>query len=667
MCGIAGLVCGGRLTESERLRLPAMRDVLAHRGPDAKGEWSDGHAALGHRRLSIVDLAAGGQPLSNEDGSIWISYNGEIYNHQDLRRDLEAAGHRYRTRCDTETIVHAYEQWGDDCVHHLRGMFAFAIWDQRRRRLLLARDRLGVKPLYWALAGGTLLFGSEIKALLASGLVDARANEARLPELLGARYISDEDTLFVGIRKLLPGHVLVFEDGQVTIREYWDVPHEAPEANLEPADERAWIDRFRMLLDESVGLRLMSDVPLGMFLSGGIDSSAIAALMARRMDRPLQTFSVAFREQAYSELAWSREVANAIGAERHEVVIGPEQFFEALPRLLWHEDEPIAHPSSVPLYFVSALAQRTVKVVLTGEGSDELLAGYGKYPRSLANWRLGQAWTRIVPGFGRRWVAQAASMLPGRLGRYARRSFLTVESTPEATFFDNFAAVPLHVQSQLLDSRLAPHSAADVYATSRALLDRAAARPWLDRVLYADLKTYLVELLMKQDQMSMAASIESRVPFLDHRLVEFAMNMPASLKLSGWTTKRVLREAAKGLLPASVLQRPKMGFPVPFAPWVRGAWHGVVADVLLDRRTLERGFLDRRGVARLVADHRSGRVNGGDALWSLLNLELWYRTFVDGGGVQTLPTNASPGSVRHLPAIAPQGGSIASARSVGGA
>jgi asparagine synthase (glutamine-hydrolysing) len=635
------MVSGRPLRDGERLRLPAMRDVLAHRGPDGTGEWSDARAALGHRRLSIVDLATGGQPLSNEDGTIWITYNGEIYNHQELRRELEAAGHRYRTRCDTESIVHAYEEWGDDCVHHLRGMFAFGIWDQPRRRLLLARDRLGVKPLYWALAGPTLLFGSEIKAILASGLVEARAHEARLPELLGARYIADEDTLFAGIRKLLPGHLLVFEEGRATVREYWDVPHDAREADGEAVDERTWVDRFRTLLDESVGLRLMSDVPLGMFLSGGIDSSAIAALMARRMDRPLQTFSVAFRERAYSELAWSREVADAIGAERHEVVIGPEEFFGALPRLLWHEDEPIAHPSSVPLYFVSALAQQSVKVVLTGEGSDELLAGYGKYPRALANWRLGQAWTRVAPAFLHRSTAHVASALPGRIGRYARRSFLAVESTPEATFFDNFAAIPVQEQARLLDRGRAPQAVADVYGTSRALLDRASNRPWLDRLLYADLKTYLVELLMKQDQMSMAASIESRVPFLDHRLVEFAMQLPAPLKLSGWTTKRVLREAARDLLPPSVLRRPKMGFPVPFGIWTRGPWHATVRDVLLDRRTMERGLFDRRAIARLLDDHRTGRASGGDALWSLLNVELWYRTWIDGEGVQHLPAPAN--------------------------
>jgi asparagine synthase (glutamine-hydrolysing) len=657
MCGIAGLVARDGLRQEERARLPRMRDVIAHRGPDEAGAWFDEYAALGHRRLSIVDLATGSQPLANEDGTIQIVFNGEIYNHADLRPELEAAGHRYHTRCDTEAIVHAYEQWGDDCVHRFRGMFAFAIWDAPRRRLLLARDRLGIKPLYWTVRDNRLIFGSEIKAILASGLVEPRANEGVLPELLGTRYLSGEETLFEGIHKLLPGHVLVYEQGRVTTRQYWDVPVGAAAENPAP-NGREWVARFRALLEESVRLRLMSDVPLGMFLSGGLDSSAIAAIMARMIDRPLQTFSVAFEERAFSELTWAREVAQAVGAEGHEVVIGAEQFFEALPKLVWHEDEPIAHPSSVPLYFVSALAREHVTVVLTGEGSDELLAGYGKYPRALLNWRVGGVYSRVMPSVARRWMAERViPALPGRLARYARRSFLAVEHTPEAAFFDNFAAVPLARQRELFNGRLRPGATREgAYGASRVWLDRPGDQPMLDRLLYADIKTYLVELLMKQDQMSMAASIESRVPFLDHKLVEFVATMPVEWKLSGLTTKRVLREAAKDLLPDSILRRPKMGFPVPFAIWSRGPWHGLVRDVLLDRRARERGLFDAPQVTRLLDDHAAGRTEGGDILWSLLNLELWYRTWIDGEGVQHLsapsaaatPLTAAPEPVRSL-------------------
>jgi asparagine synthase (glutamine-hydrolysing) len=618
--------------------------------------WLDDHAALGHRRLSIVDLATGSQPLGNEDGTIQIVFNGEIYNHSDLRPELEAAGHRYHTRCDTEAIVHAYEEWGDDCVHRFRGMFAFAIWDAPRRRLLLARDRLGIKPLYWTLRNNRLIFGSEIKAILASGLVEARANEGGLPELLGTRYLSGEETLFEGIHKLLPGHLLVYEQGRVTVRQYWDVPVGAAAEAPVPTG-REWVARFRALLEESVRLRLMSDVPLGMFLSGGLDSSAIAAIMARMIDRPLQTFSVAIKERAFSELTWAREVAQAIGADAHEVVIGADQFFDALPRLVWHEDEPIAHPSSVPLYFVSALAREHVTVVLTGEGSDELLAGYGKYPRALLNWRAGGLYARVMPDTAQKWMAERViPALPRRAARYARRSFLAVEHTPEAAFFDNFAAVPLARQRELFADRLrAGVTREAAYSTSRAWLDRAGDGSLLDRILYADIKTYLVELLMKQDQMSMAASIESRVPFLDHKLVEFVATMPAEWKLSGFTTKRVLREAAKDLLPESILRRPKMGFPVPFALWSRGPWHGVVRDVLLDRRARERGLFDMAQVTRLLDDHAAGRGEGGDILWSLLNLELWYRTWIDGDGVQHLASPSSAAASSLTPEREPAG------------
>ena len=638
MCGIAGLVAPGRLHADERERVATMRDVLRHRGPDDSGMFVDEHAALGHRRLSIVDLAAGHQPLANEDATVWIVFNGEIYNHASIRAELESAGHTYHTRSDTETIVHAYEQWGDACVDRLRGMFAFAIWDAPRRRLLLARDRLGIKPLYWTLADGRLLFGSEIKAILESGLVQARANSAAIPELLGTRYLSGTETLFTGIHRLLPGHTLVYEDGAVAIRQYWDVPVGRGADDGAPESDAELVGRFRELLEESVRLRLMADVPLGMFLSGGLDSSAIAALMAKMIDRPLKTFSVAFKHRAFSELDYAREVATAIGAEQHEIVIDETDFFGALPRLIWHEDEPIAHPSSVPLYFVSKLARDHVTVVLTGEGSDELLAGYGKYPRALVNWRAAAAYD-AVPAPLRSWIADSiVPRLPARVRRYARRSFLAMPRTPEAMFFDNFAAIGVGAQTRLLSApfrALATPSGA--YGPSRAYFDTPGGRStMLDRLLYTDLKTYLVELLMKQDQMSMAASIESRVPFLDHHLVEFAAGLPTRMKLRGFHTKWILREAVKGVLPQSILARPKMGFPVPFALWMKGPWQQVARDVLLDSRSVQRGIIDRSAVERLLSAHASGDAEGGDAIWSLLNLELWYRTFVDGEGVQTV-------------------------------
>jgi asparagine synthase (glutamine-hydrolysing) len=640
MCGIAGLAGVDGLSADAASRALAMRDILAHRGPDDAGIYCDTHAVLAHRRLSIVDLSTGQQPLPNEDRTVWVAFNGEIYNHAEIRRELESHGHRYRSRSDTETIAHAYEHWGDDCVQRFRGMFAFALWDSPRRRLLLARDRLGIKPLYWCQAGSTLLFGSEIKALLAGGLVEPRAHEAALPELLSTRYLSGPDTLFRGIRKLLPGHLLVFEAGRTRVTQFWDIPTGRSGDYGSAVGTSGVVEKFRALLEESVRLRLMSDVPLGMFLSGGIDSSAIAALMARMIDRPLQTFSVAFDERAFNELEYAREVARAIGAEAHETVIGAREFFDALPRLVWHEDEPIAHPSSVPLYFVSALARRHVTVVLTGEGSDELLAGYGKYPRIAWNWRAGTVYERMLPRAVRRLIARRmVARLPGRVGRYARRSFLAMDRTPASMFLDNFAALRLDDQRRLLAASLRPEiTDVRAYGPSLQHFDHPNGNSTLlDRLLYADMKTYLVELLMKQDQMSMAASIESRVPFLDHKLVEFAATLPDSWKLSGWTTKRILRAAMKDVLPGSILDRPKMGFPVPFTAWTRAGWNSVAREVLLDPRTRQRGIVDPGALDRLLRDHLACRIDAGDRLWSLLNLELWYRTFIDKQGIQTLP------------------------------
>jgi asparagine synthase (glutamine-hydrolysing) len=373
-------------------------------------------------------------------------------------------------------------------------------------------------------------------------------------------------------------------------------------------------------------------------------------LMATMIDRPLQTFSVAFKERSFSELDYARQVSSAIGADAHEVVIDDKDFFGALPKLIWHEDEPIAHPSSVPLYFVSELASKHVKVVLTGEGSDELLAGYGKYPRALVNWRAASAY-RAVPNALRGWIASSlVPQLPGRLARYAQRSFLTVPRTPEAMFFDNFASIGLGRQSLLLSAPIAAGATAErAYGPSRMYFDRPNGHStMLDRLLYADLKTYLVELLMKQDQMSMAASIESRVPFLDHHLVEFAAVLPPRMKLRGFTTKWILRDAVRTILPDSILTRKKMGFPVPFALWMKGPWQGVARDVLLDRRTRERGIIEPRAVEQLIASHAAGAQEGGDAIWSLLNLELWYRTFIDGDGIQSLPSPA-PSASAHAP------------------
>jgi asparagine synthase (glutamine-hydrolysing) len=611
-----------------------MRDAIVHRGPDDSGLFVDGNVGLGHRRLSIVDVAAGHQPMTNEDGSLHLVYNGEIYNHADYRPMLEARGHRYKTHCDTETILHLYEEYGARCVEYFRGMFAFAIWDEGRRELFIARDRLGVKPLYYVhAADGSLYFASEIKALLTARAVTPELNFAVLPDYLANHAPSGEETLFCGVRRLLPGHTLRWRDGEIKIERYWDVQF-APDEHSWGARRSdgeyvaEWLELFRA----SVRMRLMADVPLGMFLSGGIDSSAIAALMSGMVDEPIKTFSVAFAEREANELEYARIVARRFKTDHHEVVVTPEEFFAALPKLVWHEDEPLAHPSSVALYFVSKLASRHVKVVLTGEGSDELLAGYGRYRKTVYNLALGARYHRLTGARLRGAVRRGVERLPvgARGHQRLRRTFLYTTPDIAGSYFDNFAVFDRATQRQLLTGaarerigRLEPYAEVERY------LATTDAETLLDRLLYADTKTYLHELLMKQDQMSMAASIESRVPFLDHKLVEHTSRLPGRLKLRGWTTKYILRRSMRGLLPEQILTRPKMGFPVPVGAWFRGAFRPVVDEYVLGARALGRGLFDAQFVRDLVARHQAGE-DHTERLWALVNFELWQRQFIDG-------------------------------------
>ena len=456
MCGIAGFVTVSPATGSENI-LRRMTDAIRHRGPDDDGFYFDRGTALGHRRLSIIDVAGGHQPMPNETRSAWIVYNGEIFNHAALRPALERAGHRYATRCDTETILHAYEEYGPACVERFRGMFAFAIWDEPNRTLFLARDRLGIKPLYYFWDGRVFAFASEVKALLEHPAISPALEESVLPELLGFGYVSEERTLFRGIRKLLPGHHLQFDlrgsQPELKIEQYWDAP--APPAARESPSDSEWISELRRRLEETVEMRLMSDVPLGMFLSGGVDSSAIAALIRRMANGPVKTFAVGYREARYSELSYAATVAKAIGTEHHEVVIGMEDMFNALPRLIWHEDEPLAWPSSVSLYFVSKLAAQQVKVVLTGEGSDELFGGYERYRINLLNQKAASAYS-VLPGSLRSAIRshlQTAPLLNASMRRKLGHTFLGRENTIESLFLDNFyCAFSLADQNRLLDS-----------------------------------------------------------------------------------------------------------------------------------------------------------------------------------------------------------------------
>ena len=627
MCGIVGIVKLNFRDSVEEVRLERMRDALRHRGPDGAGLHLDGRVGLGHRRLAIVDVAGGQQPMANEDETVWITFNGEIYNHAALRPGLEARGHVYQSRSDTETILHLYEEEGERCVERLQGMFAFAVWDRKRQTLLLARDRLGIKPLYYALTPHELLFASEIKALLAAGL-RPELDERVLPEYLATAFVSAEDTFFRGVRRLPPGHTLSWTPGHgFHRRRYWQLP--APSEEGGPAlAEHAWAVGSR--LAAAVRSHLMSDVPLGLFLSGGIDSSGLLALMAPMVKEPVRTFSVGFSDREANELPYAQMAARAAGAQHREIVVTPEEFFQALPRLVWHEDEPIAFPSSVPLYFVSALASQHVKVVLTGEGADELFLGYNRYRVTAWNQRLGEPYWALAPRALRAQVARMAGRLPRGLRRYAQRSFLALEPGPRGVFCENFAVFPQALRRQVIaDAGLL--AARDPYAQSLRFYDEGAGDA-LDRMSRADLQTYLVRLLMKQDQMSMAASIESRVPFLDHEFVEHVVSIPGRFKLRGWQTKAVLRAALQGLVPPAILTRRKMGFPVPVGRWVRGQFWPLVEELVLGPRARARGLFDPTALRRLADEHRHGLAAHGDRLWLLMNLEIWLRVFVDGEG-----------------------------------
>jgi asparagine synthase (glutamine-hydrolysing) len=633
MCGIAGVLkFGGSGTVKDSV-LRQMCAAMVHRGPDDEGIYAEGAIGLGMRRLSIIDLATGHQPIGNEDGTVWIVFNGEIYNHRALREQLIALGHRFSTHSDTETIVHLYEEYGQQCVQHLRGMFAFAIWDSRVRKLFVARDRLGIKPLYYHLSPERFLFGSEIKVVLAHPDMYASFHRATLPEYLAFGYVSGTETLYKGIHKLLPGHWLeVEEHGKVQIERYWDLGVNSDEKELGESD---YVHTYRDLLESAVSSHMMSDVPLGVFLSGGLDSSAVAALATRVRGGPVETFSVGYSEHAYSELPHARLVAQHLNSIHHEVQLSRQDFFDALPQLIWHEDEPIAWPSSVALYFVARLARERVTVVLTGEGSDETLAGYSRYAFTLKNAAFDRAYRRLLPGGLRRRVRDSlsnSSMIGAKTRRKLSHTFLAKDGTSWPSFyFDNFFSAFSEVEQAVLLNENVRAEFEDGQSY-RHVLDywERSSGSMLQRLLYTDIKTYLVELLMKQDNMSMAASVESRVPFLDHELVEFAMRIPQRLLIKGLSGKVILKKAVADLLPASILHRPKLGFPTPWSGWLAGPQLDDIENLLLEPRSLDRDLINPAAIQRLFQEHRTGHRNHDDRIWRLLNLEVWHRVCLEG-------------------------------------
>jgi asparagine synthase (glutamine-hydrolysing) len=627
MCGISGIFQFDRGRPVDPAILELMNRQIVHRGPDDGGAYFDGNVGLAMRRLSIIDLKTGHQPLSNEDDTVWIVFNGEIYNHAFLRGSLESRGHRYRTHSDTETIIHLYEEYGTDCVQHLRGMFAFAIWDTRKRRLFCARDRLGIKPFYYSLDENRLVFASEIKALLEYPGIKAELAGGVIPEYLAFGYLSGTGTMFAGVEKLAPGNWLLAEEGkQLRIESYWDLPQTADD---EGKSASHYARGYRELLEESVKSHLMSDVPLGVLLSGGLDSSAVAALMRKMRDDPILTFSVGYPEVESSELPMARVVAAHIGTDHHEVQVTAQDFFGALPHLIHQEDEPIAWPSSVSLYFVCKLARQHVKVVLTGEGSDETLAGYTRYALTLWNNRADNIYRRLLPAGARHSVARQvadSSLLTARFRRILQHTCLGRDGNSfESFYFDNFYAAFSALDQEKL---LAGGVVGSAYENSMAQWNKSHGE-FLARLLYTDIKTYLVELLMKQDNMSMATSIESRVPFLDHVLVEYAARIPSRLKTSGLGGKLILKQAVEDLLPRSVIYQRKRGFPTPWRTWLAGPWLGEVERMLLDPRSLQRGLFQPSALAGIFREQRAGAVDHSDRLWRLFNLELWHRIFVD--------------------------------------
>jgi asparagine synthase (glutamine-hydrolysing) len=621
MCAICGIVNFNATDFVDRAVIERMTDSLAHRGPNDHGYFVEGRVGLGHRRLSIIDLSGGGQPIFNEDGSAAIIFNGEIYNYQDLAAELVAAGHIFKTRSDTETILHAYEEYGTDCVDHLRGMFGFAIWDRRKRRLLLARDRLGVKPIYYYRNDRFLAFASEIKALLEIPSVPREVDPEALDLYLSLRYVPGPRTMFKNIFRLQPGHVLVADERGVRTRKFWDIGYAEPE----PQPPEHFLEKFKDLLEESVRLRLIAEVPLGVFLSGGLDSSTILAMMSKLAggDR-VKTFSVGYettgaKEDDANEFEYARLATNTFAAEHHEYRLDAKEFEQFIPDLVWRLDEPLADPSSIPLYFISKLAREHITVVLSGEGADEILAGYGIYRRMLT---LDHIYRHTPAGRLAPWVAR---LTPSeRLRHYVRMSGQPLEASYRGVS-RGFGA---EGKRQLIGEHRMQQSEQQLGEVFGGYFESVKKTSPLNRMLYVDAKVWLPDdLLIKADKMTMANALELRVPFLDHKLVEFAATLPDSAKLNG-TGKSLLRKAMRGVLPDAIIDRPKKGFPIPISPWLRQPLRQFTRDNLLARDSACSSYLDRGTVDRIVGEHEQGRQDRSQELWTLLVFEFWHRQFI---------------------------------------
>lgn len=615
MCGIAGILSlDGRPVRLPELR--AMCDAMYHRGPDDEGFHLGAGVGLGMRRLSIIDLHTGHQPVRNEDGSVWVVFNGEIYNFAELRCELQRQGHSFYTSTDTEVIVHLYEQHGTGCVQKLRGMFTFALWDDRSRQLLLARDRLGIKPLYYAEAGGRLLFGSELKTILTLPEVERKLDWNSVNHLFTSLHTPHSASIIAGVRKLEPGHILVARPGQSCVTErYWDLKFQPDLHSTVPE----FVERLRQLLEESVSLHLVSDVPLGAFLSGGIDSSSVVATAARLTSSPLKTFSIGFPEGNYNELHYARQVAKRFGTDHSELILQPD-VLEVLEDLVWYLDEPFGDSSAIPTYMVSRLASQQVKVVLSGDGGDELFAGYDKYlvERKERSLQLSGPTRKVLGGLVR--------ILPD--GVKGRNFLRHMSLTGDQRYLDAITLFRCEEKRKLFrPEAFELFSRDDPWKKEKEYLKGNGH--WLSALQYLDLQSYLpLDILTKVDRMSMAHSLEARVPLLDHKLVEFAATLPPELRLNGETTKHIFKRAMRGILPDEVIERPKRGFAIPLGVWFRGQLGNFIRDLLLSPSCRSRGIFDTAYIEALVKRHENGRELDLH-LWTLISFELWCRTFLD--------------------------------------
>ena len=625
MCGIYGIY-QLNADAAPRELLARMGAATLHRGPDDEGVYADGRCALGMRRLSIIDLEGGHQPLSSADERIWLVCNGEIYNYRALRQALEPKGYRFKTQTDCEVLIALYQEYGDDFVRHLNGMFAFALWDGRRQRLLLGRDRLGGKPLYLCREGKRFVFASEAKALLALPDMRTEIDVAALDSYLHLGYVPAPQSMFLGIEKLPPATLMIVENGRVTARRYWQMPQQMDHS----LDEHEWTDAVRAQLETSVRMQMVSDVPIGAFLSGGVDSSGVVGFMARHSDRPIKTYAIGFEgegaENFYNELPYARRVAQRFGTEHHEILVRPD-VVSLLPQLVWHMDEPIADTAFITTYLVSEFARRDVTVILSGVGGDELFGGYRRY--------LGHRYQRYfdrLPAWARHAAVSAADRLPAdrhssllNLSRYAKGFLAGAEQS-----FENRYRSYIQVFSPDMAHTLRQINGVTRWDALDAAFGRACSDDPLNRMLVVDAETQLPDdLLMLTDKMSMATSLECRVPMLDHELVELAARMPESVKIRGGRLKHLLKRSLHDLLPQDILKRRKRGFGTPMGAWLKKDLAPVLRHVLSDDAVKARGIFRSDVVRDLIADHDASRIDGTDRLLALLNLEIWARLYLD--------------------------------------